>query len=110
MDARSWAMVALIAVVLFAGAAPVWAQGTVDTQKAEQESATVVKLILRILLKWVAPLLAITSFFYGLCKGFKRGEWDYAALCIIAGIAIALFPKIIIAIFGISPGDVGFAN
>jgi type IV secretory pathway VirB2 component (pilin) len=95
--------------VLAASGATACAQ-SVDTSKTEAESGAVVKVILKILVKWVAPVLAVAAILFGLAKGFKRGEWDYAGLCILAAIALALLPKIIISIFGINPTEVGYSN
>lgn len=113
MTRKKWPALALtcgvfLAVLIGSGGAA-WAQ-SVDTSKTEQESGAVVKLILKILVKWVAPVLAVIAILFGLAKGFKRGEWDYAGLCILAAIALALLPKIIISIFGINPTDVGYTN
>ncbi len=85
----------VLAIALLAPA-PAWAQD----DKVQQESGGVFKTILDLILKWVFPVGAAYCFIHGvIAKGVKRGEWDMAALCIIGAVALALFPKLLQAIF-----------
>ncbi len=80
-------------------AAPAVAQ---DPAKVESESQGIFTSIIRIVTKWVFPICAAYCFLYGIIgKGVKRGEWDMAAICTIAAIALALFPKLLTALFGV---------
>ena len=68
----------------------------------QEESKTIFTAILQIIVKWVFPVCAAYCFLYGIIgKGVKRGEWDMAAICTVAAIALALFPKLLSAIFGV---------
>lgn len=68
----------------------------------QEESKGVFTTILQIIVKWVFPVCAAYCFLYGIIgKGVKRGEWDLAAICTLAAIALALFPKILTALFGV---------
>lgn len=82
-------------------AAPAYAQqsGT----NIEQESGTVFTSILHIVVRWVFPVCAAYCFLHGVIgKGVKRGEWDMAAMCVIASVALALFPKMLTALFKVN--------
>lgn len=66
----------------------------------EQESGSVFTSILRVIIKWIFPVCAAYCFLHGVIgKGVKRGEWDMAAICVIASVALALFPKMLTALF-----------
>lgn len=95
----------IVAAVLVAGPALVGAQ---DTAKAvDKESTGIFTAILRILIRWIFPLGAAYCFLYGIVgKGVKRGEWDLAAICAVAAIALALFPKLLGSIFGVDMGAI----
>ena len=78
------------------------AAGTAEAQDVEKESGSIFTSILRVIVKWVFPLCAAYCFLYGVIgKGVKRGEWDMAAMCTIAAVALALFPKLLTALFGV---------
>ena len=80
-------------------AAPALAQ---DAAKVEGESQGIFTTIIKIVTKWVFPVCAAYCFLYGIIgKGVKRGEWDMAAICTIAAIALALFPKLLTGLFGV---------
>ena len=69
-------------------------------EKVKAESKGIFTEILRILIKWIFPIGAAYCFLYGIIgKGVKRGEWDMAAICTIAAIGLALFPKLLTALF-----------
>jgi hypothetical protein len=96
---------ALLAVVLIAGVPLAEAQ---DVAKAvDKESTGIFTAILRILIRWIFPLGAAYCFLYGIVgKGVKRGEWDMAAICAVAAIALALFPKLLGSVFGVDMGAI----
>ncbi len=69
-------------------------------EKVKTESKGIFTEILRILIKWIFPIGAAYCFLYGIiAKGVKRGEWDMAAICTVAAIGLALFPKLLSALF-----------
>src|SRR5262245_48478838 len=98
-------MTVLVAAVLIGGSATVFAD---DTGKAvDKESSTIFTSILRILIRWIFPLGAAYCFLYGIVgKGVKRGEWDMAAICAVAAIALALFPKLLGSVFDVDMGPI----
>jgi hypothetical protein len=92
-----WMPILMVAGLLFA--APIAAHAQ-DQAKVEQESGNVFGTIKNILLKWLFPIGAAYCFIHGvISKGVKRGEWDMAALCVVGAVALALFPKLLAAIF-----------
>jgi hypothetical protein len=81
--------------------------GGVEAQQAggniEQESGSVFTSILQVVVKWVFPVCAAYCFLHGVIgKGVKRGEWDMAVICVIASVALALFPKMLTALFKVN--------
>ena len=69
----------------------------------EQESGSVFTSILHVVVRWVFPVCAAYCFLHGVIgKGVKRGEWDMAAVCVIASVALALFPKMLTALFKVT--------
>jgi hypothetical protein len=81
--------------------------GTAEAQQAnttiEQESGSVFLSILHVVVHWVFPVCAAYCFLHGVIgKGVKRGEWDMAAMCVIASVALALFPKMLTALFKVN--------
>ena len=93
------ASIGLMILVLAAGAAE--AQDV--NAKVEQESKGVFSSILTLVVKWVFPICAAYCFLHGVIgKGVKRGEWDMAVICVIAAVALALFPKLLTSLFGVS--------
>ena len=69
----------------------------------EAQSGGVFNSILRLVVKWVFPVCAAYCFLHGVIgKGVKRGEWDMAAVSVIAAIALALFPKLLTSLFGVT--------
>jgi len=81
--------------------------GVAEAQQAganiEQESGSVFSSILQVVIKWVFPVCAAYCFLHGVIgKGVKRGEWDMAAICVIASVALALFPKMLTALFKVT--------
>lgn len=92
-------LVPLVLVVAVLAAVPLAAHAE-DPSKIEQESGTVFSSIKSIIFKWIFPIGAAYCFIHGvIAKGVKRGEWDMAALCVVGAVALALFPKLIEAIF-----------
>jgi hypothetical protein len=81
--------------------------GVAEAQQAntaiEQESGSVFTSILHVVVNWVFPVCAAYCFLHGVIgKGVKRGEWDMAAMCVIASVALALFPKMLAALFKVN--------
>ena len=69
----------------------------------EQESGSVFTSILHVVIKWIFPVCAAYCFLHGVIgKGVKRGEWDMAVICVIASVALALFPKLLSSLFKVS--------
>jgi magnesium-transporting ATPase (P-type) len=69
----------------------------------EKESGTVFTSILNIVVKWIFPICAAYCFLHGVIgKGVKRGEWDMAVVCVIAAVALALFPKLLTSLFKVT--------
>lgn len=92
-------MVGAMSLLLLAGVAEA-RQATVNI---EQESGSVFTSILHVVIKWVFPVCAAYCFLHGVIgKGVKRGEWDMAAVCVIASVALALFPKMLTALFKVT--------
>ena len=89
----------ILGTLLLAGAAQAQQVGT----NIEQESGSVFTSILHVVVKWVFPVCAAYCFLHGVIgKGVKRGEWDMAAICVIASVALALFPKMLTALFKVT--------
>ena len=89
MKIMAWA---LVGVLLAAGSA--------EAQDVEKASGTVFTSILRVIVKWIFPVCAAYCFLNGVIgKGVKRGEWDMAAVSTLAAVALALFPKLLGALF-----------
>jgi hypothetical protein len=89
----------ILGALLLAGAAQAQQAGT----NIEQESGSVFSSILHVVVKWVFPVCAAYCFLHGVIgKGVKRGEWDMAAICVIASVALALFPKMLTALFKVT--------
>jgi hypothetical protein len=92
------AMIGAVVGVMLVAPAAVLAQ---DAAKVQEESKGIFTGLLKILVKWIFPIGAAYCFLYGIIgKGVKRGEWDMAAICTIAAIALALFPKLLSSLFG----------
>lgn len=76
--------------------------GTAHAQDIEAHSGSVFKSILNVIVKWIFPVCAAYCFLHGVIgKGVKRGEWDMAAISTMAAVALALFPKLLGALFGV---------
>jgi len=89
----------ILGFLLLAGAAQAQQAGA----NIEQESGSVFTAILHVVVKWVFPVCAAYCFLHGVIgKGVKRGEWDMAVICVIASVALALFPKMLTALFKVS--------
>ena len=75
----------------------------VSTGSVEQESGTIFTSILKVIIRWIFPLCAAYCFLHGVIgKGVKRGEWDMAVICTIAAVGLALFPKLLTSLFGVT--------
>lgn len=91
-------IVGTAALLLMAGAAE--AQQSGGNTGFEQESGSVFTSILQVVVRWVFPICAAYCFLHGVIgKGVKRGEWDMAAICVIASVGLALFPKLLTSLF-----------
>jgi len=101
-----WLMAAaIVGVILLTGTSFAEAQDTIKA--VDKESTGIFTAILRILIRWIFPLSAAYCFLYGIVgKGVKRGEWDMAAICAVAAIALALFPKLLGSVFGVDMGAI----
>ncbi len=92
-------MIGLLGFLLLTGSAE--AQQT--SASIEQESGSVFTSILHVIIHWIFPVCAAYCFLHGVIgKGVKRGEWDMAAVCVIASVALALFPKMLTALFKVN--------
>ena len=77
--------------------------GVAEAQNIEKEAGSVFTSILQVIVKWIFPICAAYCFLHGVIgKGVKRGEWDMAAVCTIAAVALALFPKLLEKLFGVN--------
>ncbi len=84
-------------------AALVMMAGTAAADEVTQESGRIFTSILTVVVKWVFPVCAAYCFLHGVIgKGVKRGEWDMAAVCTVAAVALALFPKLLEKLFGVN--------
>ncbi len=91
-------IVGAAALLLMAGVAE--AQQGGGNAGFEQESGSVFTSILHVVVRWVFPICAAYCFLHGVIgKGVKRGEWDMAAICVIASVGLALFPKLLTSLF-----------
>lgn len=92
-------LAALMGLILLSSPAEARQSGT----SIEQESGSVFTSILHVVVRWVFPVCAAYCFLHGVIgKGVKRGEWDMAAMCVIASVALALFPKMLTALFKVN--------
>lgn len=95
-------------IAMWTAAGLLIAAGSASAQAAgasgvEAESGTVFTSVLRIIVRWVFPVCAAYCFLHGVIgKGVKRGEWDMAGICVVAAVALALFPKLLTALFGVT--------
>lgn len=85
----------LIAMVVLC-ASPAFAN-----DKMEKAASETVKPILSILTKYVFPVVAFATALYGIGRGVKKGEWDFAVMCIIASITLAVIPTVLTNLFGV---------
>jgi hypothetical protein len=101
-----WLGAALVVAAVLV-AAPALAAAQDATKLVDKESTGIFTSILRILIRWIFPLGAAYCFLYGIVgKGVKRGEWDMAAICAVAAIALALFPKLLGSVFDVDMGPI----
>ncbi len=97
MKIAMWAAAGLLLAAGSAGAQAVGASGI------EAESGGVFTTILRVVVRWIFPICAAYCFLHGVIgKGVKRGEWDMAGICVVAAVALALFPKLLTSLFGVT--------
>jgi hypothetical protein len=90
-------------IAVLAAAAVLLLAGPAGADDLTQASGTVFTTILRVIVKWIFPVCAAYCFLHGVIgKGVKRGEWDMAAVCTIAAVALALFPKLLTALFQVT--------
>lgn len=98
--------VLMVLLILILPASTVLAQAD-GSAAVREESKGIFTSILKIILKWIFPVGAAYCFLHGIIgKGVKRGEWDMAAVCTIAAIALALFPKLLAALFNVNLAEV----
>jgi hypothetical protein len=98
-------LVALLCVMT----APAWAQsggrskpnrpaGGRTTKFEEAADKTLAPLI-NIVTRWLFPAVAFAAALYGVARGIKRGEWDFAVICLLASITLAMLPTILGGLF-----------
>lgn len=90
------ARIAVLFLVFLSLANMALAQSNVD-QSAQELFSTVV----RIVVKWIFPILSLFCGLYGVARGIKKGEWDFAVMCIGAAIILAVLPTAIEGLFGV---------
>ena len=94
--------IALSLGILILAGGLAWAQQDNQAMIREQ-SKGIFSTILHIVLQWVFPVAAAYCFIYGVVgRGVKRGECDMAAICLLAAVGLALFPKILTTLFGVT--------
>lgn len=76
------------------GAADVQSKG--DLEKAAQST---LEPLIKILTQWIFPAVALAAALYGVARGIKRGEWDFAVICLLASIALAILPGVLQQLF-----------
>jgi len=87
-------------IVAMAAVVVILMAGTVQADDLTNASGTIFTSILRVIVKWIFPVCAAYCFLHGVIgKGVKRGEWDMAAICTVAAVALALFPKLLTTLF-----------
>ncbi len=91
-----------VALIVLLCAGPALAQGQVDINKANEGTGDIFGFMLKVIVKWVFPLIALVCAIYGLGRGMKRGEWDFFTMCIVASVVIALFPAVLEKILGMN--------
>jgi hypothetical protein len=97
MKTAMWAAAGLLLAAGRAGAQAAASSGI------EAESGSIFSALLRVVVRWIFPVCAAYCFLHGVIgKGVKRGEWDMAGICVVAAVALALFPKLLTALFGVA--------
>jgi hypothetical protein len=81
---------------LILAAAPLAAQSKGDLEKAAQST---LEPLIKILTQWIFPAVALAAALYGVARGIKRGEWDFAVICLLASIALAILPGVLQQLF-----------
>lgn len=67
-----------------------------DLEKAAQST---LEPLINILTRWIFPAVALAAALYGVARGIKRGEWDFAVICLLASIALAILPGVLQQLF-----------
>ena len=100
---RNIQKMALITVALMAVAMPASAQSQTGASldDVNQAAEGTIKPIINILTKWIFPAMAFIAALYGIGRGVKKGEWDFAAMCIVASLVLALLPQVLTKLFKI---------
>lgn len=70
-----------------------------SVQDLEQTAGSYASSLATMLVKFIFPLVSLLSVLYGVWHGVKNGKWDVAAMCIIAGLSLAVLPKMILKLF-----------
>lgn len=65
----------------------------------EQAAARTIEPLIHILTRWIFPAVAFAAALYGIARGIKRGEWDFAVICLLASVVLALLPSILSDLF-----------
>jgi hypothetical protein len=66
----------------------------------ETQAKNTIQPLIKITVNWIFPAVALMAALYGVARGVKRGEWDFAVLCLMAAIALAMIPTVVTNLFG----------
>lgn len=81
------------------GAVAAAASGDQSVSSLEQATGTYASSLATMLVKFIFPIVSLLCVLYGIWHGVKNGKWDVAAMCIIAGLSLAVLPKMILKLF-----------
>lgn len=88
------------ALLWILGAAQSDATRTTGSELEAQAKNTIQPLI-KITIHWIFPAVALMSALYGIVRGIRRGEWDFAVICLLAAMALAMVPTVVSKLFGL---------
>ncbi|MBI4243827.1 MAG: hypothetical protein HY606_07025 [Planctomycetes bacterium] len=92
----------LVFLIVLSLSGQVFGQAESNTDKSAQ---MLFGSVVNIIVKWVFPILSLFCGLYGVGRGIKKGEWDFAVMCIGAAIVLAVLPSAVQALFGIDFGN-----
>lgn len=76
-----------------------------ESDRTDESAHMLFGTVVNIVIKWIFPILSLFCGLYGVGRGIKKGEWDFAIMCIGAAIVLAVLPSAVQALFGVD-----FAN